>query len=413
MDGWGNTHAAQGSPCNRRSRALPAGIAVGCNAAAAVLTLAFAGVGSGPGDLSLLVTGPEGVLPAPSGAEAGAQGPPTTTTSIPTATSSSPQAAGRPVIRAVGPAPGSTKSPGTPAQNGKALPPAAAASWAGEISPAAATPDGTAPAVAAAMAAAAVAAVTGTTAVLPATSTTPASVAAPPVPTTTTTVVPLPARPAAPTASSLGTVGIGGDGGWSPTPADPGYTFLYPGAGGRPAAWWSPCTPIRYAVNLSDAPTGALDDATAAVAYAARASGLRFEYVGTTSLAPDPAGPVGQLPSGIDAVIGWVTPAALGGPPKEAGAGGSWWEPDGAGERITQGYALLNGDIAKSLLRPGFDTGYSEGHLLLHELGHMLGLGHTSDPAEVMYPQQGPLSPSAYGAGDLQGLRSLGSQPCI
>jgi hypothetical protein len=198
-----------------------------------------------------------------------------------------------------------------------------------------------------------------------------------------------------------------------PIPSDPGYALVYPDGSGGTAAWWSPCTPIRFVVNLSDAPVGALDDALAAVAEASRASGLTFDYVGTTEFSPDPTGGWGQMPPGIDAVIGWVSPESLHGPHGEAGVGGSWWQAAGSHERIDQGYALINGDLAKAILRPGSGTGYSEAHLLLHEIGHMLGLAHTEDPSEVMYPQTGPLSPSAYGSGDRAGLRYLGSQPCL
>ena len=227
--------------------------------------------------------------------------------------------------------------------------------------------------------------------------TTPTTAPGSPTPTTTPTTTP-------PTTTSSG---------WTPTATDSGYTFLYPNGSGGTQARWNPCTAIRWAVNLSDAPSNALADAQQAISYVSSATGIPFQYVGTTTFAPNPSGAGGQYPSGIDAVIAWLAPAQFGATGAEAGLGGDWWESSGGPEKIFEGYAIVNGDMAKSLLRPGFSEGYSEGHLLLHELGHMMGLGHTQDPAEVMYPSQGPLSPGTYDTGDLTGLKTLGTGGCL
>jgi hypothetical protein len=61
-----------------------------------------------------------------------------------------------------------------------------------------------------------------------------------------------------------------------------------------------------------------------------------------------------------------------------------------------------------SNLLASYGAGTSLGELLLHELGHVVGLGHTSDRAQVMFPDILPLGTAAYGAGDLTGLRQLG-----
>ncbi|WP_432519772.1 matrixin family metalloprotease [Kineococcus sp. SYSU DK006] len=46
-----------------------------------------------------------------------------------------------------------------------------------------------------------------------------------------------------------------------------------------------------------------------------------------------------------------------------------------------------------------------------HELAHLVGLAHTEDPAQLMYPQTtGVLD---YAAGDLSGLAALGTGPCV
>ena len=49
--------------------------------------------------------------------------------------------------------------------------------------------------------------------------------------------------------------------------------------------------------------------------------------------------------------------------------------------------------------------------ILLHELGHVLGLAHVSDPTQLMYPQQSDVDDFA--AGDLAGLVRLASGECV
>jgi len=48
-------------------------------------------------------------------------------------------------------------------------------------------------------------------------------------------------------------------------------------------------------------------------------------------------------------------------------------------------------------------------HVLLHELGHSVGLNHVSDAHEIMAPMAAPRSPVHYAAGDRLGLRQVGA----
>ena len=45
--------------------------------------------------------------------------------------------------------------------------------------------------------------------------------------------------------------------------------------------------------------------------------------------------------------------------------------------------------------------------VILHEIGHLLGLDHVNDQAQLMYPRGGTLTD--YGSGDLTGLATLGN----
>lgn len=49
--------------------------------------------------------------------------------------------------------------------------------------------------------------------------------------------------------------------------------------------------------------------------------------------------------------------------------------------------------------------------VILHELGHLVGLDHVTAPKQVMYPETQLVSTSL-GAGDLTGLSLLGSGAC-
>jgi hypothetical protein len=93
------------------------------------------------------------------------------------------------------------------------------------------------------------------------------------------------------------------------------------------------------------------------------------------------------------------------------------WEsgelPKGPGDwRITNGratfvsgYAYING---QTVLRAGFGQGATVGGALLHELGHLMGLGHSTFPADVMYPAPLANRRAVYSESDRARLTSIG-----
>jgi hypothetical protein len=49
--------------------------------------------------------------------------------------------------------------------------------------------------------------------------------------------------------------------------------------------------------------------------------------------------------------------------------------------------------------------------VVLHELGHLVGLDHVRDRGELMFPTANDVV--GYGPGDLQGLAALGRGACF
>ena len=64
--------------------------------------------------------------------------------------------------------------------------------------------------------------------------------------------------------------------------------------------------------------------------------------------------------------------------------------------------------------RAGFGTGVRRGNLILHELGHVVGLNHVSNARLLMNPMLSSYTPNGYAAGDSAGLTVVGRRAgCI
>ena len=177
----------------------------------------------------------------------------------------------------------------------------------------------------------------------------------------------------------------------------------------RPVTY-DPCRPIEYQVNDALAPDGGEQVVSRAVEVVSRATGLVFEYAGPTDRTEPPGiwggqrGPV---------VIAWTTPEAapaLTGP--TAGLGGSTARThrfSGDLEYVTGGVLLDSPAIAEVLGRPGGSR--LARALVVHELGHVVGLAHVDDPDELMAEENSGLL--TLGPGDREGLALLGSGRCF
>jgi hypothetical protein len=178
---------------------------------------------------------------------------------------------------------------------------------------------------------------------------------------------------------------------------------------GQPARW-DPCTPIHYVVSLRYAPPTGRSDLQEALRRLTVASGLTFVDDGQTREQPTADRPAydphrwGQHWAPV--LIAWVPPGStnidLEG--DREGVTLPIAVPNRGGGSIVTAQVLFNSALQ---LPSGFGPGPNEGFVMLHELGHAVGLGHVADPRQVMYPEVMGQSGS-YGAGDLAGLHALG-----
>jgi hypothetical protein len=181
---------------------------------------------------------------------------------------------------------------------------------------------------------------------------------------------------------------------------------------GRPVTY-APCQPIRLVVNDALEPAGA----TGLVAEAARevsdASGLAVYVVGST----DEVAAGGRYIEGSVYGDGWAPvlvvwtspeqdPGLVGDP---MGTGGSYVEHDAGGRPwYVTGRIALDAPVFERVLtgEGGRDRARA---VIMHELGHVLGLGHVDDELELMAAEGAVMT--EFGPGDLEGFSKV-APPC-
>jgi hypothetical protein len=173
---------------------------------------------------------------------------------------------------------------------------------------------------------------------------------------------------------------------------------------------WDPCRPIHYVVNPAGQPADGQQLIADAVARVSRATGLRFVADGPTTEMPgkarDPYQPKRYGDRWAPVAIAWSDENSE---PELAGYIAGVTSPHAVVTRdgtvvYISGEVLLDREQLK-------DGGPEAEATVLHELGHLAGLGHVSDRTQIMFSEGSP-GVTDYGDGDLRGLAALGRGPC-
>lgn len=164
---------------------------------------------------------------------------------------------------------------------------------------------------------------------------------------------------------------------------------------GNPTGLWDPCREIRYAINPKHEPPGARELVHEAFATVESLSGLKFTFVGETLQQPvSPREPVvddeyspilvGYLPDkeflSLANELGYLDKAVgLGGPDLE------WVDIELQQSVAVSGIVYLSSTWVNEQLLMANQTYSGVSDLLMHEIGHLIGLGHFDDEYSIMY----------------------------
>jgi hypothetical protein len=203
------------------------------------------------------------------------------------------------------------------------------------------------------------------------------------------------------------------------------FTFIARQSDKQSPVAYDPCRPIHYVTNKQTMPPRGEQMVTDAIAAISAASGLVFIDDGATDEEPSQnRAPFQRSRYGdrwAPVLIAWSDPSRSPDLNKDIiGQAGSVYldlRDSTPFDRRTKvyitGMLALDGPSFATLLPQGGVSGEDVGRaIILHELGHLVGLGHVEDPKQVMYPSSS-YEVTSLATGDLNGLAKLGRGDCF
>lgn len=202
-----------------------------------------------------------------------------------------------------------------------------------------------------------------------------------------------------------------------PEPTDRGpHAFMATQTDGTTPVAYDPCRPIPVVINERTMPSAATGLVAEAIDEVSSITGLRFVVEGPTdegaamqrqAYQPDRYGD-----RWAPVLVAWTDPVEqpeLDG--NVAGLGGSSAvETADSGRVYVSGLVLLDGPGIEPLLEHPEGRALAKA-IVLHELGHLVGLDHVHDPGQLMNAENE--GQTEFANGDLTGLYALSRGACI